>query len=124
MSHAGRSGFERTKSRIERLLERLHRTSFRDGTERELLVTELGRALAALPSAAERSTGAFADELAGDAREAVAAVERAFRALEAPEAPDAWASRLARLQSGIERLLADEEDLLAARPSEAAAATG
>jgi hypothetical protein len=124
MSHVGRSGFERTKSRIERLLERLHRTSFRDRTERELLVTELGRTLAALPSTAERSTGAPADELAGDSREAVAAVERAFRALEAPEAPDAWASRLARLQSGIERLLADEEDLLAAHPSEAAVATG
>jgi hypothetical protein len=100
---------------IARLLERLGRTSFRDRFEREILVAELGRTIAELPSAGEPDREAFLDEdgeLAGDSLEALAAVERAFRALEAPESSDAWAHRLARLERSLSLLLAAEEDLL------------
>jgi hypothetical protein len=103
--------------RIARLLERLGRTSFRDRFEREILVAELGRTIAELPSAGVPDRTAFLDEdgeLAGDSLEAMAAVEDAFRALGEPQSSDAWVHRLDRLEQGLSLLLAAEEDLLEA----------
>jgi hypothetical protein len=106
------SRFQLQKSRIDRLIERLHRTSFRDRLERELLVAELRRTLAKLPSAAKprRALGA-GESGSGDA---VAAVRGAVRALAAPEATEAWRNRVVRLEAHLSLLLAAEEDLLEA----------
>jgi hypothetical protein len=113
MAHV-RSRLEPARMRIARLLDRLQRTSFRDRCEREILVAELGRTIAELPTAAELDQTAFDEdgELVVDSREAMAAVERAFRALEEQESNDAWVHRVARLESGLSQLLAAEEDLL------------
>jgi hypothetical protein len=117
MARIVRSRLEPARVRIARLLERLQRTSFRDRFEREVLVSELGRTIAELPSASGQNQTAFLDEdgeLVVDSVEALAAVESAFRALEQPESNDAWVHRLARLESGLSLLLAAEEDLLEA----------
>jgi len=98
------------KARILQLLARLRRTSFRDGLERELLVAELERTVACLPSLAERRA---------DSAEARAAVERAFGALVAPDHPAAWAPRVSQLEDRLSLLVASEEDLLVERASAA-----
>lgn len=110
------SRFGLLKARIDRLVERLQRTTFRDRLERQLLMDELERALARLPSAAKaRSRAVVHDpELLRDSQEASDAVQSAFRALAAPEPTDAWMPRVAQLESGLSLLLAAEEDLLGA----------
>jgi inorganic triphosphatase YgiF len=116
MARVVRSRLEPARVRIARLLERLGRTSFRDRSEREILVAELGRTIAELPSASGQTQTAFVDddgELV-DSMEAMAGVESAFRELEEPESSDAWVHRLARLESNLSLLLAAEEDLLEA----------
>lgn len=112
-----RSRLEPARVRIARLLDRLGRTSFRDRFEREILVAELERTIAELPSAGGQIQTTFVDdegELAGESMEALAAVESAVRALEQPESNDAWVHRLDRLESHLSLLLAAEEDLLEA----------
>ena len=90
-------------------IERLHRTSFRDRLERELLVAELRRTLAKLPSAAKPRRALVGEP---ESVEAVAAVQGAVRALAAPEATDAWTNRVVQLEAHLSLLLAAEEDLL------------
>jgi hypothetical protein len=110
------SGLHGLKTRIDGLVARLHRTSFRDRLEREILVAELGRTIASLPSARHAEARAFTD---GDSEalwleslEAVAAVQGALRALSGPERTDAWRKQMARLEDHLSVLLAAEEDLL------------
>jgi hypothetical protein len=116
------SRLEPARVRIARLLERLGRTSFRDRFEREILVAELGRTIAELPSAGGEIQTPFGDgdgELADDSMAAMAAVESSVRALEEPESNDAWVHRLARLEDNLSSLLAAEEDLLEACAAQA-----
>jgi hypothetical protein len=104
------------KTRIDGLVARLHRTSFRDRLEREILVAELGRTIASLPSARPAEARAFTDgdseALVLESLEAVAAVQGALRALSGPERTDAWRKQVARLEDHLSVLLAAEEDLL------------
>src|SRR5262245_3504675 len=89
------------KDRIDALIARLHRTTFRDHVERELLVGELGRAIGRLPSAANGGPPARVPapdpDLLRDSIEASVAVESAFRALTEPEPKEAWCNRMTRL---------------------------
>jgi hypothetical protein len=122
-----RSRLEPARVRIARLLDRLGRTSFRDRLEREVLVAELERTIAELPSADGQNQTAFVNgegELAAESMEAMSAVERAVRALEAPESSDAWVHRLDRLESHLAVLLAAEEDLLEAYAAHASVPRG
>jgi hypothetical protein len=119
-----RSRLEPARVRIARLLDRLGRTSFRDRFEREILVAELGRTIADIPSTGGQIRTAFVDEdgdLAVESMEAMAAVESAVRALEEPESSDAWVHRLERVESNLSLLLAAEEDLLEACATQAQA---
>lgn len=124
------SGLQGVKSRIDALVARLYRTSFRDRLEREILLAELGRAIASLPSAREAEHAALADgdgeELLVESAQAVAAVTSALHALSGPERTDAWRNRMAHLERQLSLLLAAAEDLLelpAREPAEAAAPT-
>lgn len=123
------SGLQGVKSRIDALVARLYRTSFRDRLEREILLAELGRAIAGLPSAQTESaalTDGDGEELLVESAQAVAAVKSALRALSGPERTDAWRNQMARLERQLSVLLAAEEDLLelpAREPAEAAAAS-
>jgi hypothetical protein len=116
-----RSPLQPARARFARLLDRLGRTSFRDRSEREILLAELGRTIGELPSAAGEIQTSFdgGDGLALDSLQALAAVEDALRALEEPESGDAWVHRLARLEDGLSLLLAAEEDLLDAFAAQA-----
>jgi hypothetical protein len=107
------------RHRIDRLLERLARTSFRDQTEREILVGELQRMLAGLTPAASAIRSPAADEpldeAAVDSALALAGAESAVRALAARDSKDAFAVRLAHVQRAALLLLAAAEDLVASR---------
>jgi hypothetical protein len=116
------SRLEFLKARIDALIARLHRTTFRDHVERELLVSELGRAIEGLPATGKHEVVAAPDpDLLRDSIEASAAVENAFRALTEPEPKDAWSRRVTRLEGYVSLLLASEEDLLEAEASKSAA---
>src|SRR5262245_52747364 len=116
--------FQREKARIGGLVERLRRTSFRDRTEREMLVAELHRAMARFPSErrARPDDVACDPALLEDSSEAVAAARRACGALAIHDAADAFAWRLARFEDGLSRALAAEEDLIDAAAGAAAGA--
>lgn len=104
---------------VGRVLQRLERTSFRDGLERTLLMEQLENVLATVPasSAARRRERA---RRSGQRllREAVNAAQRVgsslaqLRALE-PDA-DEWRPTLGELKEEIATLLATEEDRLGA----------
>ena len=101
--------FQLQKSRIDRLIERLHRTSFRDRLERELLVAELRRTLAKLPSPRRRAVRSTANR---NPSTPSPPCRVPFARSRQPEATEAWRNRVVRLEAHLSLLLAAEEDLL------------